>query len=545
MWLRPRTSMDVSRESAILWGVMKSHDRPSPPDYGIMFNHDGTFLGKSEYPQRIDDLLDKIYGPLQDTQIGALLWCVGAEQARWPSDNLESVVDPRERPYGSVKEFRRAESVRAMFDRGEDLYGDIVRRGHDIGMDVYVSIRMNDNHFWSDSGRKAYPLAPEEMAKTVRPELTQFRKDHPEWVLGIGNAPRWAITSWNMAIPEVREYTLLRIREACMLANWDGVEIDWQRHAFHLPESDAYRLRYALADLMRSIRRLADEIAKERGRPFYILTRVGASEDTNRRIGYDVGTWIEEGLCDIVATNSNSGNDPGVEVERYVEMMAGTKIKLYPGFDSHGEFGRGHLVEQSRWRDAWFRGLAKSYYDRGASGVHAFNWHTYAASLNGLLTTIGSPDTLNRVDKVYTPVKRHIRGKEEIRYGAERDDRLLGEVPVPLYRTLTGDGPTFHIPVHDDVSEDTGVELQINLDHYSPNDAVSVTLNGEHLGGPTLHRTGGEGHLSEDTWLVWKLRPAQAERGIHEVRLVLDRRDPRLGVPVVVENVELHITYAN
>ncbi len=524
---------------------MQSHDRPSPPDYGIMFNHDGTFLGKSEYPQRIDYLLDKIYGPLQDTQIGALLWCVGAEQARWPSDNLESVVDPRERPYGSVKEFRRAESVRAMFDRGEDLYGDIVRRGHDIGMDVYVSIRMNDNHFWSDSARKAFPLAPDEMAKTVRPELTQFRKDHPEWVLGIGNAPRWAVTSWNMAIPEVREYALLRIREACMLANWDGVEIDWQRHAFHLPESDAYRLRYALTDLMRSIRRLTDDIARERGRPFYILTRVGASEETNRRIGYDVGTWIEEGLCDIVATNSNSGNDPGVEVERYLEMMQGTNIKLYPGFDSHGEFGRGHLVEQSRWRDAWLRGLAKSYYDRGASGVHAFNWHTYAASLNGLLTTIGSPDTLNGVDKVYTPVKRHIRGKEEIRYGAERDDRLLGEVPVPLYRTLTGDGPTFHIPVHDDVSEDTGVELQINLDHYSPNDAVSVTLNGEHLGGPTLHRTGGEGHLSEDTWLVWKLRPAQAERGIHEVRLVLDRRDPRLGVPVVVENVELHITYAN
>ena len=46
--------------------------------------------------------------------------------------------------------------------------------------------------------------------------------------------------------------------------------------------------------------------------------------------------------------------------------MEGTNIKLYPGFDSHGEFGRGHLVEQSRWREAWVRGLAKSYYERGA-----------------------------------------------------------------------------------------------------------------------------------------------------------------------------------
>ena len=535
--------MDERGESAILWGAMHPNERPAPPDYGIMFNHDGTFHGKSEYPQRIDELLDKLYGPLQNTQVGAFMWCVGAEQARWPSDDLESIFDPRDRPYGSVKEFRRAESVRAMYERGEDLYGDIVRRGHDLGMDVYVSIRMNDNHFWSDSARKAFPLAPEEMAKTVRPELTQFRKDHPEWVLGIGNAPRWAVTSWNMAIAEVREYVLLRIREACMLADWDGVEIDWQRHAFHLPTFDAYRLRYALTDLQRAIRQVADEIARERGRPFYILTRVGASEETNRRIGYDVGTWIDEGLTDILATNSNSGNDPGVEVERYVEMMEGTNVKLYPGFDSHGEFGKDHLVEQSRWREGWVRGLAKSYHDRGASGVHVFNWHNYAAQLNGLLTTLGSPDTLTGVDTIFTPVKRHIRDRAEIRYGAERDDRLLGETPVPLYRTLTGDGPTFHINVHDDAAEDTAAELQINLDHYSPKDVVSVTFDGELLGEPALRRVGGDANVTEDAWLVWKLRADQADRGTHEVRIVLEQRDPRLGVPMVVENVELHITH--
>ena len=52
---------------------MESHERSAPPDYGIMFNHDGTFHGKSEYPQRIDELLDKLYGPLQDTQVGAFI----------------------------------------------------------------------------------------------------------------------------------------------------------------------------------------------------------------------------------------------------------------------------------------------------------------------------------------------------------------------------------------------------------------------------------------------------------------------------------------
>ena len=41
-----------------------------------MFNHDGTFHGKSEYPQRVDELLDKLYGPLQGTQVGALITLV-------------------------------------------------------------------------------------------------------------------------------------------------------------------------------------------------------------------------------------------------------------------------------------------------------------------------------------------------------------------------------------------------------------------------------------------------------------------------------------
>ena len=534
---------------------MDTASRPAPPDYGIIFNHDGTFHGLSEYPQQLDDLLDKVYGPLEDTQVGALFWCVGTDEARWPSAALPMDGDAEGRWYSSVKSMRRAEGVRSMFDRGDDLYGGMVRRGHDLGMDVFVSIRMNDNHFWSDSGRKAAPLAPEEMAHTTRPHLTQFRKDHPEWVLGIGNAPRWAATSWNMAIPQVREHCMIRIREACAQADWDGIEIDWQRHAFHLPEHDAYRLRYTLTDFMRAIRRTTDEIAQKRGRPFYLATRVGASRETNRRIGYDVEAWIAEGLCDIVATNANSGNDPGVEVEEYVTMMAGTNVRLYPGYDSHGEFGSDHLVPAGRWREGWFRGLATGYYERGASGVHLFNWQRQASALRPLLETLGSAETLAGHGKIYTSVKRHIRAKSELRYGAERDDRLLGEVPIELHRTLTGVGPTFGVHVYDDVvtASSTGslesVELQIDLNHLSPLDRVRVSLDGEDLAmgeaiSPAAMDPSDPSDVAENSWLVWTLRPQQAAHGRHQVEIVLLERDARIRVPIVIDNVEIHVNYA-
>ena len=125
-------------------------------------------------------------------------------------------------------------------------------------------------------------------------------------------------------------------------------------------------------------------------------------------------------------------------MEAYVEMMQGSQMRLYPGFDSHGEWGHGHLLPAERWREAWFRGLAIGFYERGATGVHLFNWHNHVHAVRPLLQSLGAPNTLRRTAKVYAAVKRHIRDRSELRYGAERDDRLRGEVPVDLLRTLSG-----------------------------------------------------------------------------------------------------------
>ena len=541
----------------------KLGQRESPPPYKIIFNWDGTPDGYSEYPQSLEQLLDIVYAPIEDTQIRALFWCLGAEEAKWPSETLPVIGEAENCFYGSVKNMRRAEGVRAMFERGEELYAAMVERGHQMGIHVYCSIRMNDNHFWSEAARREPPLNPEEMAKTARPGLTQFRKDHPEWCLSADHAPRWAATSWNMAIPEVREYRLRYITEACRLADWDGVELDWQRHAFHLPENDAYRLHYTLTDLQRMVRRLTDQIAAERGRAFYVAVRVGASMETCRRVGYDVETWMQEGLCDIVATNANSGTDPGVEIETFLEIAKGGEIKLYPGFDSHWESGKGRLIGSRVWLEAWYRGLAKGYFDRGADGVHIFNWHANRYTHHSLLTTIGAPETLKQKDKVYSAVKRHIRARSELRYGAERDDRLYGETPVALYHTLTGDGPKFHIRVHDDVVAEAKagtletIGLQIELAHFSPADKVEVTLDGWRLAAPSIRNVAGDdpdnpSDVDEHSWLVWELSPEQvalnfdligADWGVHEIQVCLVKQDARIRPPLVVENVEIYVNY--
>ena len=97
------------------------------------------------------------------------------------------------RVYDTVRSMRHNEGIRELLRKGENPYEALVKRGHELGMHVYASIRMNDNHF---SG-----LQLEDMAEASIEGLTPLRKQHPEWCLGPRQAPKWFAASWNFAIP--------------------------------------------------------------------------------------------------------------------------------------------------------------------------------------------------------------------------------------------------------------------------------------------------------------------------------------------------------
>ena len=64
-----------------------------------------------------------------------------------------------------------------MYDRGEDPQEALIARGHELGLDVYASVRMNDNHF---GGAQVADLNALYKAHHVE----ALRYEHPEWVLG-------------------------------------------------------------------------------------------------------------------------------------------------------------------------------------------------------------------------------------------------------------------------------------------------------------------------------------------------------------------------
>jgi hypothetical protein len=502
----------------------------------------------------VEAFLDKVYAPLEDTQVKALFWCLGTHGATWKSEAVELMGDVHGRRYESARTYTYSENVRQMLERGEDPPAAVIQRGHELGLHVYASVRMNDNHF---EGAQI-----QDLEKAHQTELTRFRIEHPEWLLGDQNS-EWFALSWNFAVPEVRQHRFDHVEELCQLYDWDGVELDWQRHAFHLPRDQAYRLRYVLTDLQRAIRQMTNRLAKQRGRPFYVSVRVAPTLEMCRRIGYDVPVWIKENLMDILVPAGGYGMDSSIEVKSYLDLCRDTGIKVYPGLDvaldtltqgvhsGHEPFvGPENRELKDKMRN---RAVANGYYRAGTDGIYVFNWHADRKARRELLTQIGSPATLRRTDKLYAATYRSLITEGPWR-GALRNDRILGPVPVALKPTLTGDGPTIVLEIADDLSTDppSKVELRLRLDQWVKGDVVRILWDGvprtnvktQYHHDPEANAWDRVSDVSSAAWLSSSFAASEHPSvGRHEVQVVLERRNPKLASDIVLTNVELVITY--
>ena len=535
-----------------------------PPSYRLIYNWDGNPHGYSEYPQSMEDFLEKTYAPMVDTQVGAHFWCLEAHQARWKSDALEMVGDAHGRMYESTDAYIYNESIRAMLERGEDPQEEAIKRGHELGMHVYASIRMNDNHFFG--------AQLEDLPKMDSSRLTRMRIEHPEWLLG-DQTMEWFALSWNFEVPEVRAHKYALIEEACQRYDWDGVELDWQRHSFHLPDDHGYRLKYVLTDLQRAVRRMTNELAEKRGRPFYLAARVAPTLEACRRLGFDVPTWIEEDLVDILIPAGMSDTDPSIDVRAFVELCRGTDVAVYPGLDTlrlpafsggkstadrdSGDLSAG--VEDAYTKDQMVnRGIASRFHKDGADGIYIFNWHSDDNTRHELMNQIGSPDTLRGKDKIYHATHRYLAwGEPEMLwYGAFHNDRVWGEVPVRLKRTLTGDGPTATLDIADNLAEDPPkrIELRVRLEAWLKGDIVRLFWNGKELDNVEVRYHPEHDNyanpfaspisdVSDSVWLTSQIDPAEVSQGMHRAKVVLVERNPQMLTDIILTHVELAITY--
>ena len=107
------------------------------------------------------------------------------------------------------------------------------------------------------------------------------------------------------------------------------------------------------------------EVAGQRGRPLLLAAKVPQNLPGCGVDGFDVRTWAELRLVDVLTLGSRSMD---VDVEG-VRAAVGNDVQLQPCFDDH------HATDGYRYGPIEFlRGVFANHLQRGANSVVTFNW---------------------------------------------------------------------------------------------------------------------------------------------------------------------------
>lgn len=244
----------------------------------------------------------------------------------------ESEILPR-RKYPMLERFERA---------GIDVFGEWVKEVRGRGQECWLSHRISE-----------VPFAINENPYTAHDE-------HPDWFI-----PAFLdFKTFNLANKDVREHKRRILSEVMRKYDFDGLDIDFERHTPCLPAGKQWEMREEVTEFMRMLRRETLKIAEESGRVVMLSARVpdclgGCHED-----GLDIETWIKEDLIDCLTMGSRSFDIKLEEIRALSD-----EIQLYGGYDTHHAVDGYALPTLDIIRGVWYSHLA-----RGADGVEYFNW---------------------------------------------------------------------------------------------------------------------------------------------------------------------------
>jgi len=235
--------------------------------------------------------------------------------------------------------------TRALAETGMDYFQIQLDRCRHHGIEMLACLRMNDRH-----GNSVH---------------AQFYKDHPEWRIPEKSG------GLDYKHEGVRKTVLAFIEEVLAKYDVDGIEFDYMRWCHVFRPAEAVENAHFLTDFTRKARALLEEAAGARGREGLLLgVRVPQTLEECAALGFDVETWIKEGLVDYVVPSDFFYTDFNTKVEDYVKLTEGADCKIYPAIHPI-------LCQQNDNRLmtlANYRAAAHNFYARGAAGISPFNY---------------------------------------------------------------------------------------------------------------------------------------------------------------------------
>lgn len=541
----------------------------------LMYHRDLSGLDWFETPLDVSEFVGDFVGRLGSTQVDTFVLhtTYGLPPTKLTVDEYVSETGAPvgligdhatwARPGGlTANSWRILENRKAFGNLGVDAIQTLIEAAHELGIDFFMGIRMNDTHhaqwdwhprFWIEHPEYRIGDHPEYHHPRVgfrEPEGGDFGSQIDDRVPA----------ALDYIHEEVRTYYLALIEEAAKVYDVEGVELDFTRHPFFFKPDEVAAGRDKMTEFVATLRERLQAISEEQGRPLVLEVRIPPTIGACERIGLDVRRWLGERLVDIMVVAPHWHPDFNLPIEEFVAAAQGTDCKIFPSFELAEIPG----LEDSQATARMIRSAALAYWKAGAEGMHVFNTHImthYLRQEMPFLRDIADPQLLEYADKHYLAT-RASNYDDVTRFSYPK------ELPVALEETPSGEGQKVHLKVGDELEKAARLgiaaeaRLRLRVMNLTSQDEVEFKFNGITLDQGDCQSTFfpvGESHglrqysfLAEAYfglpspyhWLEFRLGGDALPRlGVNEVEVILRKRNSELSQELTLSDVELTIEY--
>ena len=276
----------------------------------------------------------------------------------------------------------------------------VVEQCHQRGIKCLANLRMNDRHLVTDYVQELY-------------------RQHPEWEL---KSPIGAFSdrkgALNFKYKGVRDQLLAFTAELLERYDVDGLELDYMRMCHMFEPLEARQHAHLLTEMMRRMRGQLTETARRRNRKRLVLgVRVPSTLEECERLGYEVKTWICEGLVDYVTPTDFWSTDFVARTEDFVTLTKQTRCKVYPSISPVSSFP---TPADKYLTPNQYKAAASNFYAFGADGLSAYNYfwtwaYTHQNSVAGP-GNVWPSRSLDQLKQLKAPTACRAGGRQYLAY---------------------------------------------------------------------------------------------------------------------------------
>ena len=342
-------------------------ERSRPDTRRVFGNYDGS------HPALNEDEVRKWLEPLRDSDFEVVAWGSSfTDQCFYPTKVGHQQSDPWH--------VLSLANKRPMPANGFDALKSAVEVCHEMGIEILGSMRPGGGRF-----------PPSHLPQTER----SFFYEHPEyWCVSETGEP---VGHLSLAFPEVREMQIDMMRDYFDGRDIDGVHYYFNRcfpfvlyeqivvHDFmekhgddprQLPFTDERWLKHRcgyITTFMRELRAMVDEVGHQKGRHLKVCPAIVNSVENCWINGYDIKTWIEEGLVDGLLVHPCFS---GIHTDGDYRVTPETIQPIQKLAEPHGVKLWADLYPRYKPADH-IRQQAISFYE---SGIHGVGFHDFYIS---------------------------------------------------------------------------------------------------------------------------------------------------------------------